>query len=243
MDILLFSNGRMSADSRLLAHGVDPLRSMLTRHGVQKVLFVPYAIIRTAYGAHVSSVQETLEPMGIQVVNITDFPDPVSAVHDADAIFVSGGNTWYLNRCLHDYGLISALRRRVLMDGKPYVGWSAGANVACPTILTTNDMPIISAVATHALNLVPFQLNPHYVDSSMDGHMGETRDERIAEFLLKNPHQVVVGLREGSWLSVRDGVLGYGSNAGQALRLFRHDCLPMDFDSTSDLRFLQQVSC
>jgi dipeptidase E len=112
---------------------------------------------------------------------------------------VGGGNTFRLLQCLHETGLLDAIRERVLA-GMPYLGWSAGSNVACPTIRTTNDMPVVEPPSLDALNLLPFQLNPHYSDYHPPGHRGETRAERLAEFVALNAGVPVLGLREGSIL-------------------------------------------
>lgn len=129
--------------------------------------------------------------------------DPLTAVAQADAIFVGGGNTFHLLKCCRENGLLGALASRV-RAGAAYVGWSAGANLACPTICTTNDMPIVDPAGFDALGLIPFQINPHYANALPEGHRGETRNERLAEFLRAQPRMQVVGLPEGSWLEVED---------------------------------------
>ena len=129
---------------------------------------------------------------------------PVKEIESADAIIVGGGNTFHLLKQLYDNGTLWAIRERVLA-GVPYIGWSAGSNVACPTIRTTNDMPIVEPSRLDAMRLVPFQINPHYTDEVLPNHGGETRAQRIAEFTKVNPGVVVIGLREGSALRVIHG--------------------------------------
>ena len=123
----------------------------------------------------------------------------MSAINDASAIVVGGGNTWKLLKMIRDNNLIEIVREKVL-GGTPYIGWSAGSNMACPTIMTTNDMPVVEPDSFNAFNLIPFQINPHYLDANPAGHAGETREQRIEEFIEANPDIFVAGLREGTML-------------------------------------------
>jgi dipeptidase E len=123
---------------------------------------------------------------------------------EAEAIAVGGGNTWKLLKNIRENKLTVPVREKV-RGGTPYIGWSAGANVACPTIMTTNDMPVTRPPSFRSFNLVPFQINPHYLDFSPEGHAGETREQRITEFIEMNPDVYVVGLREGTMLEISDG--------------------------------------
>ena len=238
MDILLFSSGRANKQQKLLEYGKQELRRQIEENKIKNYLLVPYAVIGFSFKQIQAYLEETLYPMGVKVLNITEFNNPIDGIKAADAIAVSGGNTWYLNRCLHDYNLINCIRDAVLKNNKPYIGWSAGINIAAPTILTTNDMPIINAIITPSLNLVPFQINPHYTDSFIDGHMGETRDERIVEFLYKNQFQTVVGLREGSWLKLLNNKLSYYSIKGETLKIFNFNKPVLEVDSGDNIDFL-----
>jgi dipeptidase E len=149
---------------------------------------------------------------------VHDAADPVGAIAGAEAIVVSGGNTFALLAALYDRGLLDAMRRRV-RAGAPYIGWSAGANLACPTIRTTNDMPIVQPPSFAALGLVPFQINPHFTDALIPNHGGETRSERLEEFLVANPEATVVGLREGTMLRVEgDTVMLVGDKPARVFR-------------------------
>ncbi len=240
MDILLFSNGKANKEQTLLEYGKEDLFRQIEENNIKNYLLIPYAVIRDTYEARVADLQKTINNAGlsVKVNSISDFSDPVKAVEECDAIAVSGGNTWYLNKCLHDFNLIQASREEVLLRNKPFVGWSAGTNITAPTILTTNDMPIISSIITPSLNFVPFQINPHYIDSSIDGHMGESRDDRIAEFLAKNQYQTVVGLREGSWLKLNNGKLSYNSFANKKLKIFNYNKEAIELNVGYDLNFL-----
>ncbi len=156
---------------------------------------------------------------------------------------VSGGNTWLLNQMLHEQGLIVPIQRAVREREVPYVGWSAGCNVATPSIRTTNDMPVRCSVVLPALGLFPVQINPHYIDAHISGHMGETRDERLAEFCAVNPSESVVALREGSLLHVEGNALRYFSANGQGFKVFRHGEETREYQDTRALAALVPFNC
>ncbi|HEX8722132.1 MAG TPA: dipeptidase PepE, partial [Pyrinomonadaceae bacterium] len=168
---------------------------------VRRVLFVPFAAVTRTEDEYAARVRKHFGPLGYEVASLHEAADARAAVEAADAVAVGGGNTFKLLRGLYEAGVVELIRERVA-GGLPYVGWSAGSNVACPTIRTTNDMPIVEPPSFDALNLVPFQINPHYTDYHPPGHMGETRDERLGEFVHANPCVRVVGLREGTMLRV-----------------------------------------
>lgn len=168
---------------------------------VDSVLFVPFAAVRLTFDTFAAAVRERFQSVGIELNSIHQAPDPRQAVAEAQAIVVGGGNTFQLLDKLYEFDLLDPIRERVA-HGMPYIGWSAGSNVACPTIKTTNDMPIIQPPSFAALGLVRFQINPHYLDAHPSGHHGETREERLIEFIEVNPEVHVVGLREGSALRI-----------------------------------------
>jgi dipeptidase E len=173
---------------------------------VKRVLFVPYASVIRTFDEYAEAVRAPFAAMGYELDCVHRFPNAAEAVRSAEVIVVGGGNTFHLLRGLYENALIETIRERVL-NGMPYIGWSAGSNVACPTIRTTNDMPVVEPPSLNALGLVPFQINPHYTDEHPAGHQGETRAQRIAEFIEANRGVYVVGLREGSMLRVEDSNL------------------------------------
>jgi dipeptidase E len=194
--LLLLSNSR-NPGGEYLAHALPAIARMLGP-APQRLAFVPYAAVTMSYDDYAARVREALAPLGHAVESLHE-EDPAEVLREADAIVVGGGNTFRLLERLCALALLDRLRARV-GAGAPYIGWSAGANLASPTIRTTNDMPIIEPPSFEALGLVPFQINPHFTDQTIPNHGGETRAERIMEFLLLNRELRVVGLREGSWL-------------------------------------------
>lgn len=214
--LLLLSNSR-DAQGRYLAHCRDALAAHLA--GVREVAFVPYAGVTVTWDAYTERVAAALAPLGIRVRGVHAAGDPAALVRDAAAVAVGGGNTFHLLAELQRRGLVDAVRARA-RAGVPYVGWSAGSVVACPTIRTTNDMPIVEPQGgLAALGLVGFQLNAHFTDAHPPGFQGETRRERLAEFVAANPGVPVVGLPEGSWLEARGAeVMVGGAHAALVFR-------------------------
>jgi len=234
--LLLISNSTLYGRG-YLDHCEDAIRFRLAPHA-RRVLFLPYAILdRDGYARR---VRERFEAMGFAVDSAHDAPGGAArAVERAEAFFAGGGNTFLLIDALWREQLLEPIRRRVAA-GAPYVGSSAGSNVACPSIKTTNDMPIVQPPAFEALHLVPFNINPHYLDPVPGStHMGETREQRIAEFHEHSPAPVV-GLREGAWLRVDDGVMRLEGTAGA--RIFRRGAPPEEFVPGADLSFLLEAS-
>lgn len=243
MNVMLFSNGKISGNSQLLEFGFSWIKPMIEKTKAKNILFIPYAMIRGSYDERTLLVQNSLEQFGCSVTGIHQAKDPIKAIEECDGIVVSGGNTWVLNKMLHDLGLIRPLRKAILSQQKLYIGWSAGTNIASPTIRTTNDMPIVSAAILPSLNFVPFQINPHYIDASLTGHMGETRDERIEEFLILNPSEFVIAIPEGSMLKIDGDVLSYHSAKEQAMIMFTHTSEPSLIASDSDISYLLSHGC
>ena len=199
--LLLLSNST-SPGRPYLAHARDWIAEAL--RDARRVAFVPYAAVTFSYDDYAGRVREALDGLGVEVVGVHNGERPAEAVAEADAVVVGGGNTFHLLRECYRLGLIEAIRQRV-ERGAPYVGWSAGANLACPTIRTTNDMPVVEPPTLDALGLVPVQINPHYTDAHPPGHQGETRAQRLAEFVAANPGRPVVGLPEGTAVRLADG--------------------------------------
>jgi dipeptidase E len=170
-------------------------------------------------------------------VSVHEVEDKIQLVKDADCIVVGGGNTFHLVAELHKYGLMDAISEAA-KKGTAYIGWSAGSNIACPTLCTTNDMPIVQPASFKTLNLVPFQINPHYLDphpeiDKMIKHGGETRQDRINEYLAVNQNMKVVGLREASALWVtEDKVVLKG---GKKLVVFKYGAEPIELEPNSDV--------
>jgi len=232
MRLLLISNST-NAGETYLNHPKEQIKEFLK--GTKKVLFIPYAAVTFSFDEYERKVQQRFSEMGIEVESIHHTKFPKKAIQDAEAIVVGGGNTFRLLKMIHLFDLVEAVRYKVL-SGTPYVGWSAGANIACPTICTTNDMPITEPDNFNAFNLVRFQINPHYLDAHPDGHAGETREQRILEFLEMDPYSYVVGLREGSMLkleNVKMSLLGT-----KPARIFKKGLPPVEVKPGDDLDFL-----
>lgn len=184
----------------------------------KKAIFIPFAAVKFSFDEYENVVRHAFAEMELDIESVHQHPDPRKCIAGAEAVVIGGGNTFALLYRLYQHDLVGLIRKKV-SGGTPYVGWSAGANVACPTIMTTNDMPVIQPPSFEALNLVPFQINPHYTEYRQPGHGGETRMERIEEFLVLNPHRSVIGLPEGMLLHQEDSHLEL-KGEGKA-RLFR----------------------
>lgn len=233
--LLLLSNSRDAAGA-FLAWPRGAIRDFLGDR-VASLLFVPWAGVTVAAADYAARARSAFAAMGYGLTSIHDAADPVRAVGDAEAILVGGGNTFHLLRRLYDAGVLDALRARVLGDGVPYVGWSAGSVVAGPTIKTTNDMPIVAPPSLDALGFVPFQINAHYTDFHPPGFQGETRAERLAEFLAVNPGARVVGLREGTLLRVEGDAVELVGDGGPAA-VFEHGRPVASYGAGDSLGFL-----
>ena len=218
--ILLISNSTLYG-SGYLDHAEPEIRSFLG--DAKRVLFVPYALFdRDKYAA---TAQQRFQKMGYELTSVHTAANPVAAVKETGAVFIGGGNTFRLLKALYEFGLIEAIRNRV-SNGMPYIGSSAGSNVAAPTIKTTNDMPIVQPPSFNALGLVSFQINPHYLDPDPSSkHMGETREERIIQFL-EESDTPVVGLREGAMLRIEAGETILRGSTGA--RIFRRGMEPLE---------------
>jgi dipeptidase E len=230
--LLLLSNSTQHG-SGYLDHAWDAVLEVLG--DARELIFVPFAL--HDHEAYTARVKARFEGTGINVRRLpADATAPV-ILAAAPAVFVGGGNTFRLLEALQRTGTLGGLRRRAT-SGMPYVAASAGTNVAAPTIKTTNDMPIVQPPSFDALGLVPFQINPHYLDARPSAsHMGETREQRLTEYLEEN-ERPVIGLREGSWLRV-DGDRCRLEGTADA-RLFRRGLPPEEYAPGSDLSFLLQ---
>lgn len=225
--LLLISNSTVYGRG-YLDHAEAEIRDLLT--GAKHVVFVPFALYdRTAYTAR---ARQRLQAMGMELTSVHDVSNPGRAIDDAEAIFIGGGNTFRLLKGIYDFGLRDRIREKVA-SGTRYIGSSAGSIVACPSLKTTKDMPIVQPPSFEALGLVPFQISPHYLDPDPSStHMGETQEERILQFLEEN-EEAVVGLREGSMLRVSDGVVTL--KGPHSARIFRRGEKPEELAPASDL--------
>ena len=214
--LLLLSNSRDEA-GRFLQHLGDDFAEHFA--GVRTVTFIPYAGVTISWDAYAQHVREAMAAHGLNLVSLHETDDPRAAIQDAEAIAVGGGNTFHLLANVQRERLIDGIRSKALR-GTPYLGWSAGSVIAGPTMQTTNDMPITQPESFKALGLVGFQINAHFTDAHPPGFQGETRRQRLAEFVAANPGVSVIGLPEGTWLRVRgESVMLRGAHAAPRFRL------------------------
>ena len=191
MELLLLSSSRTPA-----GYFTDYLAEVRAfAAGARRAVFVPFAAVSLPWNEFATRVRDATR---LDLAVATKVDD----LEDADLVVVGGGNTFQLLRECRSRGVLEAIGRRVKERNARYLGWSAGANIACPTIKTTNDMPIVDPRGLDALGLIPFQINPHYLSLTVPGHHGETRNDRLGEFARANPALPVIGLPEGDWLRV-----------------------------------------
>ncbi len=205
-------------------------------NNITSILFIPYArpsgITHTQYTKTVSTAFAKINKT---VIGIHTFKNPAEAIKNAQAIFVGGGNTFVLTHQLYKNNLLAILKTKI-ETGTPYLGTSAGSNICGLTIKTTNDMPIIYPPSFNALGIVPFNINPHYIDPNPKSkHMGETRETRIKEFHHYNT-QPVIGLREGSWLSVKGSTITLKGKL--SARIFEYNKPPYEIASGTEISYL-----
>lgn len=233
MKLLLISNSTMPGEP-YLDYPKYEIQRFLGKKPVTAI-FIPYAAVTFSFDTYYEKVEERFSEIGHHVKSIHTFDNPVKAIEEAEAIVVGGGNTWQLVRMMRDQNLMNAIAEKV-HSGTPYIGWSAGSNVACPALRTTNDMPIIDPNGFDCLNLIPFQINPHYLDANPEGHGGETREQRITEFLEINPDIFVAGLREGTMFKLEDNQLDLIGD--RTCRIFKKGEQPMELSEGDDFGFL-----
>lgn len=233
--LLLLSSSR-DANGVYLLHSSIAIRSLLGE-SIRRMLFIPYAGVTIAHPEYAQRAAVPFAKLGYEMQSIGDASDPVAEIKKAEAIVVGGGNTFQLLSTLYDHDLVKAIRARV-HTGAPYIGWSAGAVIAAPTMGTTNDMPIIEPKSLHALNLIPFQINAHYTDFHQPGHQGETRAERLEEYIAVNRHMRVLGLREGCSLTIVDDHISL--NGPGTAPVFSFGAARAEYSAGDDLSFLLQ---
>ncbi len=216
------------------------IKDFLGQKGI-KIAFVPFAGLKQSYenlvgyDAYEKKIQAVFSEIGYEVNSVHRVSD---ALMNADAILVGGGNTFNLLKQCQDRNLMEPIKDRVLKDNIPYIGLSAGTNLACPTIRTTNDMPIIEPQSLNALGLIPFQINPHYLDTAPDGHFGESREERIIEFLEVNRDVVVAGLREGMMFRIEDDRVKHEGVSDKMCRIFKYGQSPLELGRNDEFSYL-----
>lgn len=235
MRLLLFSNST-NAGEEYLKYTLPYINNFLAGN-IRKALFVPFAGIAPGFDNYEKMVGEKLDTIGIHIESLHNFEKITEAVQSAECIIVGGGNTFHLLKSIQDSELLEPIKTRIL-EGIPYIGWSAGSNMVCPTIRTTNDMPVIEPKSFSALNLIPFQINPHYTDYIDKKHAGETREMRIEEFLIINREIYVAGLREGTLLHIEDDSINLLGD--KPCRIFRYGKDPVEVRAGDNLSFLMQ---
>jgi dipeptidase E len=236
-DLLLLSNGSMHG-SGYLDYAEPYIQNMLrsNKKTISKILFIPYARPSGAtLETYTTKARDRFKTMGFNLTGIHEYHNIKYAVEDAEAIFIGGGNTFVLLNSLYKADIMEIIKKKV-EDGTPYIGASAGSNVAGKTIMTTNDMPIVYPPSFNAMGLIPFIINPHYLDTDPDStHRGETRETRIKEYHAFND-DIVVGLREGAMLRViGDNVHLYGKTGA---KIFRKGQEPTEHKPGESLDFL-----
>ena len=226
-NLLLISSSNVHGQG-YLDHVEHEMREML--RGIQRVVFIPYALYdRDAYAM---KVRERFKRMGIGLDSIHTDCSPSRIVQQAQALFIGGGNTFRLLKALYDYELLECIRSQV-EQGMPFIGSSAGSIVACPTLKTTKDMPVVQPPSFNALHLVSFQISPHYLDRDPASiHMGETQEERIMQYLKEN-NRPVVGLREDTLLRVNQGSVWLRGST--TARVFRRGEKPVEISPGTNL--------
>lgn len=202
-----------------------------------EIIFIPYARPSgISHDDYTQKVREAFSKINIQVKGIHEFEDPISTIENAKGIFTGGGNTFLLVSQLYKTKVIDVLEK-VVKNGTPYLGTSAGSNICGLTMNTTNDMPIVYPPSFRTLGFVSFNINPHYLDPIAGStHMGETRETRINEFHQFNP-QPVVGLREGSWLAVKGNSIKLKGSL--TARIFKRNETPYEVAPETELNDLK----
>ncbi len=232
MELLLFSNSTNFGEN-YFSFPLPYIQDFLKEKG-KKCLFIPYAGVTISWDDYEARVREKFAEAGHKLVSVHHSSNPEEAVKEAEVIVVGGGNTFNLAFHLHTQKLVKPIAERI-KSGIPFIGWSAGSNVTCPTISTTNDMPIIQPPSFEGLNLIPFQINPHFTEATIPNHGGESREARILEFLEINRDMKVLGLREGSLIHCNNQkaeLLGNGA------KVFHYGTASYELISGNSLSFL-----
>jgi dipeptidase E len=235
MRLLLFSNST-NAGEEYLFYTLPYIEEFLLTIP-SNAIFIPYAAISISWDEYYSMVAEKLESIGIQITSAHHKENVEQAIENADLIIVGGGNTFHLLKTLQEKKLLDIIRNKA-RSGTPYIGWSAGSNLTCPTIKTTNDMPVVEPHDFNALGLIPFQINPHYTDYVDKKHAGETREMRIQEFIKVNHGIFVAGLREGTLFQVEGNSIELKGE--KSCKIFKYDQTGREIKPGEDFSFLMQ---
>lgn len=234
--LLLLSNSTMAGEPYLgwpEVHIKDFLGD-----SVKKILFIPYAGVTITYDDYFDAVSAQLNAFGYEVDSIHQLEINDTFIYDYEAIAIGGGNTFQLASLLQEKKLMEPIKNAV-ENGMPFMGWSAGSNITGPTIKTTNDMPIVEPSSFSGLNLVPFQINPHYTEATIPNHGGESREMRIQEFITINKNTFVIGIPEGSLLRQEGDQLFFVGKG--SCKVFLHGKSPQVYKDGDNLSWLLKV--
>lgn len=232
--ILAFSSSRVGINGYL--ETAVPLIKIFLDAAPLHIAFIPFASVEIDYEEYASAVRSALQSLP-HTITVVDQRDAKNIIEQSDVIMVGGGNSFKLLHDIYEANVLDVIRNKV-SAGAPYIGWSAGSNILCPAIATTNDMPIIQPQSFNALGLFPFQINPHYINQKSADHNGETRDQRLEEFMKMNPGISVVGLPEGSALHLEDSVLKFIGPSQGLLLYAEENNLRKEIVDGEDLSFL-----
>lgn len=230
MDLLLLSNSTNFGEE-YLSYPRQTIKDFLGSIR-NNIVFIPYAGVTFSWDEYTDKVNDALAEIGIRLSGIHSMDNPVQSIEEADAIMVGGGNSFNLLKELYKNDLIKAIQEKV-HSGTPYIGWSAGANMACPTLKTTNDMPVVEPPSFEALNLIPFQINPHYTEAVIPNHGGESRELRLLEFIEANKEMLVIGLPEGMIIQSKNGQ--YDLIGDKKVKIFKYGMEPYFIQSSKEL--------
>ncbi|MDO5760849.1 MAG: dipeptidase PepE [Bacteroidota bacterium] len=237
-NLLLISNST-NAGEKYLDWCKDMIADFCQENNIKKVLFIPYAGFAQGYDKYEKIVADVYKTFGVEVYSIHHSSEPIKEVISAECIAVGGGNTFYLVNQMQELGIMNAIRERAF-SGMPYMGWSAGSNVAGLSLKTTNDMPIVEPKSFETMGLVPFQINPHYTDFIDPKHGGETRDDRINEFIAANQTIYVAAIREATALRLNKGKLSLVGRDNK-MKVFHHNSPTTEYSLKDDINFLLQA--
>jgi dipeptidase E len=231
--LLLLSNSTNPGEAYLGWSG-EHIKDFLGE-SVKKPLFIPFAGVTIPYDDYFKTVSARFMELGYKIESIHKKEISARLIEEHDAIIIGGGNTFQLANQLQKNKLLKPIEKAI-DGGKPFIGWSAGSNICCPTIKTTNDMPIVEPESFNGLNLIPFQINPHYTEATIPNHGGESREMRINEFITLNPSTYVVGLPEGSLLRYENEQLFFAGKGW--CKIFKYGTDPKTIKDGDDLSWL-----